>query len=128
MKRGYKHTATWKGITRTMTHTHWSAVVGKSRTFIVSMLDEAERKGIPLENRLQYAIEQTPGERNTGNPLGRKSHGLPTVKKRRKVEADRNESLRGKAEEARCWYVCYLLDTWPAAHLHHGRSSEVVNE
>lgn len=86
MKRNHKWKAVWKGVEYSDSITGWAIRTSKSRTFLTSMINEATEKNIRVEDAMQYAIEQTPGERNCGG------------KKRTKVY--RRENSREAYEES----------------------------
>lgn len=61
MTRPNMHTITYKGITHTLSEKGCQRLVGRSRLFLCKMMQEAADKGIDLDKRMQYAIEQEPG-------------------------------------------------------------------
>lgn len=69
MTRPNMHTATFKGGTHTLPQNGWQRLTGRSRTFLCNMMQEAADKGIDINKRMQYAIEQEPG----GHRMSRKS-------------------------------------------------------
>jgi len=126
MQKGDQHTAVWKDETYKLSQTGWSKLVGHSRTFIRDMMEEAEKNGLTRDKWMQYAIEQTPGERNFGGKLGRKSNNLNPGRERRENSSDRINVIRGREREKLNGTVNYLIVMWPATKLHHGKSAEVV--
>jgi len=61
MTRPNMHTATFNGVIHTLPQNGWQRLTGRSRTFLCNMMQEAADKGIDIDKRMQYAIEQKPG-------------------------------------------------------------------
>lgn len=62
MRQAHMHTAIFEGTEYTLSQSAWGRLSGRSRNFLVKMMQEAEQKGIPEDKHMQYALEQTPND------------------------------------------------------------------
>lgn len=68
MAKSILYTCTYQDVEYTDNLAQWSRRVDKSTTFLRDMMSEAEDKGLTGDAKMQYAIEQIPGQRNNKNP------------------------------------------------------------